>query len=90
MVPVWRRTDTITTRWSLMSALILTLASLVACFWLGFQIGNVRSELRRKADVDELERRYKIISGKLAETHYKTINGKIVETRGLKSAPAHP
>jgi hypothetical protein len=73
-----------------MSALILTLASLVACFWLGFQIGNVRSELQRKADVDELERRYKIISGQLVETHYKIIKGKVVETPGLKSARAHP
>ncbi len=67
---------------------MLTFASLVACFWLGFQIGNVRSELQRKADVDELERRYKIINGTV-ETRYKVIHGKIVETAGLKRARAH-
>jgi hypothetical protein len=60
-----------------MSEVVLTLASLAASFWLGFQIGNVRSELRRKADVDELERRYKIITCK------------VVETPGLNSARAH-
>jgi hypothetical protein len=60
-----------------MSEVVLTLASLAASFWLGFQIGNVRSELRRKADVDELERRYKIVTCK------------VVETPSLKSARAH-
>jgi hypothetical protein len=47
---------------------VLTLGSWIACFWLGLQIGNVRSELRRKADVDELERRYKIVDCKAVET----------------------
>jgi hypothetical protein len=70
-----------------MSDLLLTLASLAACFWLGFQIGNVRAELQRKADIDELERRYKIINGTL-ETHYKVIHGRIVEAPGLKRARA--
>jgi hypothetical protein len=64
-----------------MSDLMLTLASFAACFWLGFQIGNVRAELQRKADIDELERRYKIINGTL-ETHYKVVHGKVVETPG--------
>jgi hypothetical protein len=49
------------------SNLILTLASWTACFWLGFQFGTVRSELRRKADVDELERRYKIVDCKVVD-----------------------
>jgi hypothetical protein len=69
-----------------MSDLMLTLASLAACFWLGFQIGSVRAELQRRADIDELERRYKIINGTLA-THYKVVHGKIVEAPGLKRAP---
>jgi hypothetical protein len=53
---------------ALMSDVILTLASCVACFWLGFEIGTGRSELRRKADVDALERRYKIVDCKVVET----------------------
>jgi hypothetical protein len=68
-----------------MSDLMLTLMSLAACFWLGFQIGNARAELRRKADIDELERRYKIISG-MVETHYKVVHGKIVAAPGMKRA----
>jgi hypothetical protein len=72
-----------------MSYAMLTLASLAASFWLGFQIGDVRSELRRKADVDELERRYKIINGRVVETHYKIVKGKVVETPGLKRVSAH-
>ena len=48
-----------------MSEVIVTLASCAACFWLGFEIGTGRSELRRKADVDELERRFKIIDCKV-------------------------
>jgi len=48
-----------------MSEVIVTLASCAACFWLGFEIGTGRSELRRKADVDELERRFKIVDCKV-------------------------
>lgn len=44
-----------------MSDVILTLASWGACFWLGFEIGQGRSEQRRQADIDELERRFKIV-----------------------------
>lgn len=44
---------------------VLTLASCAACFWLGFQIGHIRSELRHKGDVGELERRYKIVDCKV-------------------------
>ena len=50
-----------------MSDVILTLASCAACFWLGFEIGTGRTELRRKADVDELERRFKIIDCKVVD-----------------------
>jgi hypothetical protein len=51
-----------------MSDVLLTLASCAACFWLGFEIGTGRAELRRKADVDALERRYKIVDCKVVET----------------------
>jgi len=46
---------------------ILTIASWAGCLWLGFQIGASRSELRHKADVDALERRYKIVDCKVIE-----------------------
>jgi len=49
-------------------SLVLTFASWAACFWLGFQIGASRSELRRKADVDALERRYKIVDCKVVDS----------------------
>lgn len=51
-----------------MGDVILTLASCAGCFWLGLQVGDIRSELRRKADVDELERRFKIIDCKVTES----------------------
>jgi hypothetical protein len=60
------------------SNLILVLASWVACFWLGFQFGAGRSELRRKADVDELERRYKIV------------DCKVIDGPSAEGAEAHP
>lgn len=50
-----------------MSVVFLTLASCAACFWLGFQVGNGLSDLRRKADVDALERRFKIVDCKVVE-----------------------
>jgi hypothetical protein len=48
-----------------MGDVLFTLAACAACFWLGFQIGASRSELRRKADVVELERRFKIVDLKV-------------------------
>jgi hypothetical protein len=49
------------------SIVVLTFASWVGCFWLGFQIGKGRSEQRRKIDVDDLERRFRIVTGEAAE-----------------------
>jgi hypothetical protein len=37
------------------------LASWLGCFWLGLQIGSGRSDQRRKREVAELERRFKIL-----------------------------
>ena len=51
-----------------MGDLVFTLAACAACFWLGFQIGASRTELRRKADVIELERRFKIVDCKVVES----------------------
>jgi hypothetical protein len=51
-----------------MGDVFFTLVACAACLWLGFQIGASRSELRRKADVVELERRFKIVDLKVAET----------------------
>jgi hypothetical protein len=48
-----------------MSDVVLILASWAGCFWLGFQIGNGLSEHRRKVDVNELERRFKIVDCKV-------------------------
>ncbi len=50
-----------------MGDVIFTLAACAACLWLGFQIGLSRTELRRKADVVELERRFKIVDCKIVE-----------------------
>ena len=50
-----------------MGDVIFTLAACAACLWLGFQIGASRTELRRKADVVELERRFKIVDCKIVE-----------------------
>lgn len=47
-----------------MADVIFMLAACAACMWLGFQIGSSRSELRRKADVIALERRFKIVDCK--------------------------
>lgn len=73
-----------------MTDAMLTLASLAACFWLGFQIGHIRSELQRKADIEALERRFKIITGNFVETHYKVVNDKAAETSGLRASRTHP
>ncbi|GEM_PF-4472849 len=39
------------------------LASWLGCFWLGLQIGNGRSDQRRKREIAELERRFKVLDG---------------------------
>lgn len=44
-----------------------TLASCAGCFWLGFQIGRGTSELRRKREVEDLERRFKIVNSEAFE-----------------------
>lgn len=41
------------------------LASWLGCFWLGMQIGSGRSDQRRKHEVAELERRFKIVEGEV-------------------------
>jgi hypothetical protein len=51
-----------------MDTVILMMASWATCLWLGFQIGASRSDLRRKADVDALERRYKIVDCKIVQS----------------------
>ena len=42
------------------------LASWLGCFWLGLQIGVGRSDQRRKREVAELERRFRILEGEAA------------------------
>jgi hypothetical protein len=44
-------------------AVTFLLASWLGCFWLGLQIGGGRSDQRRKREVAELERRFKILDG---------------------------
>jgi hypothetical protein len=61
-----------------MSDAIVTLTSWAGCLWLGFQIGNGLSEHRRKADINELERRFKIV------------DCKVVGTESSESAHARP
>ena len=39
------------------------LASWLGCFWLGMQIGSGRSDQRRKREIAELERRFKVLDG---------------------------
>ena len=39
------------------------LASWLGCFWLGLQVGSGRSDQRRKREVAELERRFKVLDG---------------------------
>lgn len=50
-----------------MGDVLFMAAACAACLWLGFQIGASRSELRRKADVIELERRFKVVDCKVVE-----------------------
>ena len=42
---------------------MLLLASWLGCFWLGLQVGSGRSDQRRKREVAELERRFKVLDG---------------------------
>ena len=42
---------------------MVLLASWLGCFWLGMQIGTGRSDQRRRREVAELERRFKILDG---------------------------
>lgn len=48
--------------------LVLTLASWAACFWVGYQIGMDLSEQKRRLEVAELERRFKIMDREAVET----------------------
>lgn len=41
--------------------IMLLLASWLGCFWLGLQIGSGRSDQRRKREIAELERRFKVL-----------------------------
>ncbi len=45
---------------------MVLLASWLGCFWLGMQIGTGRSDQRRRREVAELERRFKILDGEAA------------------------
>jgi hypothetical protein len=56
-----------------MGEVVFMLAACAACLWLGFQVGASRSELRRKADVVELERRFKVVDCKIVESPHGDI-----------------
>ena len=45
------------------------LASWFGCFWLGPQIGNGRSDQRRRRELADLERRLKILDGEAVGPH---------------------
>jgi len=45
----------------------LTLASLAACFWLGYQLGTGQAKKRRRREVEDFERRFKIVNGEAVE-----------------------
>lgn len=49
------------------SILLVTLVSWIGCFWLGFQLGRGRSEQRRKLEMKDFERRFKILNGEAVE-----------------------
>ena len=55
---------------------VLTFASWAGCFWLGFQIGMALSELRRKLEVEDLERRFKIVNGEAVEIPEQNVGRK--------------
>jgi hypothetical protein len=50
-------------------AVMFLLASWVGCFWLGLQIGNGRSDQRRRRELADLERRFKILDGEAVGPH---------------------
>jgi hypothetical protein len=45
-----------------LSVFLLMLASWVGYFWLGYQLGKGCSDIGRKQDNEDLERRYKILT----------------------------
>jgi len=51
------------------SIFVLMLASWVGYFWLGFQIGKGQSEYRRKREVEDLERRFRIVNSEAVEIY---------------------
>lgn len=48
-----------------MESLVITflLASWFGCFWLGLQVGRGRSDQRRRREIADLERRFKVLDG---------------------------
>jgi hypothetical protein len=48
---------------------MLLLASWLGCFWLGLQIGSGRSDQRRRRELADLERRFKILDGRAVGPH---------------------
>jgi len=68
-VGVLRSTPAASARISaLMETLVVMflLASWLGCFWLGLQVGNGRANQRRKREIAELERRFKVMDGEVA------------------------
>jgi hypothetical protein len=49
------------------SIFALMLASWVGYFWLGYQLGKGCSDIGRKRDNEDLERRYKIVTSEVVE-----------------------
>jgi hypothetical protein len=55
------------------SMFILLIASWVGYFWLGLQIGKGQSEYRRKHELEDLERRFRVVdseAGEVADVKY--------------------
>ena len=46
---------------------IFLVASWVGYFWLGLQIGKGQSEYRHKQEVEDLEHRFRVVSGEAVE-----------------------
>jgi hypothetical protein len=46
---------------------LLLIASWVGYFWLGLQIGKGQSEYRRKREVEDLERRFRVVNSEAVE-----------------------
>ncbi len=49
------------------SIFVLILATWVGNFWLGFQIGKGQSEYWRKRELEDLERRFRIVNTYVVE-----------------------